>query len=178
MIQNMIKDGKIVPSKVTIKLLLQRAMQESSSDKFLIDGFPRNEENHSAFESVESWKLCAQFNHWRCADWNRARICTVFFIVQKKRWSGAFWARIRDEKMITLIQFGRGLRFTWNLVSRWSSITTLRGKLERLPRQYFLENVDALARGEASIPHARVVGQFSSAEARKVHEVVDPRSHG
>ncbi|KAE9445331.1 hypothetical protein C3L33_22772, partial [Rhododendron williamsianum] len=48
----------------------------------------------------------------------------------------------------------------------------------RLPRQYFLENVDALARGEASIPHASVVGQFSSAEARKVHQVVDPRSHG
>ncbi|PSS30784.1 Thioredoxin-like protein [Actinidia chinensis var. chinensis] len=48
----------------------------------------------------------------------------------------------------------------------------------RLPRQYFLDNVDALARGEASIPHARVVGQFSSAESRKVHQVVDPRSHG
>ncbi|KAA8547282.1 hypothetical protein F0562_003854 [Nyssa sinensis] len=48
----------------------------------------------------------------------------------------------------------------------------------RLPRQYLLENVDALARGEASIPHARVVGQYSSAEARKVHQVVDPRSHG
>ncbi|PNY15730.1 thioredoxin-like protein HCF164 chloroplastic-like protein [Trifolium pratense] len=48
----------------------------------------------------------------------------------------------------------------------------------RLPRQYLLENVDALARGEAQIPHARVVGQYSSAEARKVHQVVDPRSHG
>lgn len=48
----------------------------------------------------------------------------------------------------------------------------------RLPRQYLLENVDALARGEASVPHARVVGQYSSAEARKVHQVVDPRSHG
>lgn len=48
----------------------------------------------------------------------------------------------------------------------------------RLPRQYLLENVDALAHGEASIPHARVVGQYSSAEARKVHQVVDPRSHG
>lgn len=48
----------------------------------------------------------------------------------------------------------------------------------RLPRQYFLENVDAIARGEASIPHARVVGQYSSAEARKVHQIVDPRSHG
>ncbi|XP_027359693.1 thioredoxin-like protein HCF164, chloroplastic isoform X2 [Abrus precatorius] len=47
----------------------------------------------------------------------------------------------------------------------------------RLPRQFLLENVDALARGEASVPHARVVGQYSSAEARKVHQVVDPRSH-
>ncbi|KAA8515790.1 hypothetical protein F0562_018599 [Nyssa sinensis] len=51
MIQNMIKEGKIVPSEVTIKLL-QRAMQENSNDKFLIDGFPRNEENRAAFESV------------------------------------------------------------------------------------------------------------------------------
>ncbi|MBA0702209.1 hypothetical protein Goari_027048 [Gossypium aridum] len=47
----------------------------------------------------------------------------------------------------------------------------------RLPRKYLQENVDALARGEASVPHARVVGQFSSAESRKVHQVVDPRSH-
>ncbi|KAL0380009.1 UNVERIFIED_CONTAM: UMP-CMP kinase [Sesamum angustifolium] len=51
MIQNMIKEGKIVPSEVTIKLL-QRAIQENGNDKFLIDGFPRNEENRAAFESV------------------------------------------------------------------------------------------------------------------------------
>lgn len=48
----------------------------------------------------------------------------------------------------------------------------------RLPKKFFQENVDALARGEASVPHARVVGQYSSAEFRKVHQVVDPRSHG
>lgn len=48
----------------------------------------------------------------------------------------------------------------------------------RLPRQYFLENVAALAKGEPSIPHARVVGQYSRAEARKLHMVSDPRSHG
>lgn len=48
----------------------------------------------------------------------------------------------------------------------------------RLPRQYLLENVDALARGKDSIPHARVVGQFSNAEARRIHQVADPRSHG
>ncbi|KAL3651164.1 UMP-CMP kinase 3 [Castilleja foliolosa] len=51
MIQNMIKEGKIVPSEVTIKLL-QRAILENGNDKFLIDGFPRNEENRAAFESV------------------------------------------------------------------------------------------------------------------------------
>lgn len=51
MIQNMIKEGKIVPSEVTIRLL-QQAMQDSGNDKFLIDGFPRNEENRAAFERV------------------------------------------------------------------------------------------------------------------------------
>ncbi|KAK4754097.1 hypothetical protein SAY87_002201 [Trapa incisa] len=48
----------------------------------------------------------------------------------------------------------------------------------RLPREYLLENVAALARGESSVPHARVVGQYTSTEARRVHQVVDPRSHG
>ncbi|XP_075491908.1 UMP-CMP kinase 3-like [Primulina tabacum] len=51
LIDNMIKEGKIVPSEVTIKLL-QRAIQENGNHKFLIDGFPRNEENRAAFESV------------------------------------------------------------------------------------------------------------------------------
>ncbi|KGN56668.1 UMP-CMP kinase 3 [Cucumis sativus] len=51
MIQNMIKEGKIVPSEVTIKLL-QRAIEETGNEKFLIDGFPRNEENRAAFEVV------------------------------------------------------------------------------------------------------------------------------
>ncbi|KAJ8424665.1 hypothetical protein Cgig2_003099 [Carnegiea gigantea] len=51
MIQNMIKEGKIVPAAVTIKLL-QKAIQGSGNDKFLIDGFPRNEENRAAFESI------------------------------------------------------------------------------------------------------------------------------
>ena len=53
MIQSIIKEGKIVPSEVTVKLL-QHAMQESENDKFLIDGFPRNEENRETFESVVS----------------------------------------------------------------------------------------------------------------------------
>ncbi|KAK4758648.1 hypothetical protein SAY87_019949 [Trapa incisa] len=51
MIQNMIKEGKIVPSEVTIRLL-QKAILQSGNDKFLIDGFPRNEENRAAFEVI------------------------------------------------------------------------------------------------------------------------------
>ncbi|CAN4103979.1 unnamed protein product [Withania somnifera] len=48
----------------------------------------------------------------------------------------------------------------------------------RLPKQYLLENVDALARGKETIPYSRAVGQYTSAESRKVHQVSDPRSHG
>lgn len=49
----MINEGNIVPSEVTVKLL-ERAMEESGNDKFLIDGFPRNDENRAAFEAVVS----------------------------------------------------------------------------------------------------------------------------
>lgn len=47
----MIEDGKIVPSEVTVRLL-QKAMEKSKSDKFLIDGFPRSDENRAVFERV------------------------------------------------------------------------------------------------------------------------------
>ncbi|XP_021634659.1 UMP-CMP kinase 3 isoform X2 [Manihot esculenta] len=45
------EEGKIVPSEITMKLL-QQAMQQSEKKKFLIDGFPRNEENRTAFENT------------------------------------------------------------------------------------------------------------------------------
>nr|XP_018674621.1 PREDICTED: UMP-CMP kinase 3-like isoform X4 [Musa acuminata subsp. malaccensis]XP_018674622.1 PREDICTED: UMP-CMP kinase 3-like isoform X4 [Musa acuminata subsp. malaccensis]XP_018674623.1 PREDICTED: UMP-CMP kinase 3-like isoform X4 [Musa acuminata subsp. malaccensis] len=51
MIQNMMNEGKIIPPEVTIKLL-RRAMLDSANDKFLIDGFPRDEENRAAFENI------------------------------------------------------------------------------------------------------------------------------
>ncbi|KAG0556455.1 hypothetical protein KC19_11G054900 [Ceratodon purpureus] len=51
MIKNMIKDGKIVPSEVTVRLLL-KAMEDSKGEKFLIDGFPRNDENRAVFERM------------------------------------------------------------------------------------------------------------------------------
>ncbi|XP_010673482.1 UMP-CMP kinase 3 isoform X2 [Beta vulgaris subsp. vulgaris] len=51
MIQEFKKEGKLVPSEVVVKLL-QQAMQKSRNRNFLIDGFPRNEENRVAAEKM------------------------------------------------------------------------------------------------------------------------------
>ncbi|KAK4489444.1 hypothetical protein RD792_005253, partial [Penstemon davidsonii] len=51
MILNTIREGKIVPSEVTVKLI-KNAIESSDNDRFLIDGFPRTEENRVAFERV------------------------------------------------------------------------------------------------------------------------------
>ncbi|XP_057749006.1 UMP-CMP kinase isoform X1 [Arachis stenosperma] len=51
MILNTIKEGRIVPSEVTVKLILKE-MESSDNHKFLIDGFPRSEENRIAFEKI------------------------------------------------------------------------------------------------------------------------------
>lgn len=53
MILNTIREGKIVPSEVTVKLI-RREMESSDNHKFLIDGFPRSEENRAAFEQIVS----------------------------------------------------------------------------------------------------------------------------
>ena len=54
MVADMIKQGQIVPSHVTISLL-QKAMADSKQSKVLIDGFPRNDENRAAYET----QVCA-----------------------------------------------------------------------------------------------------------------------
>lgn len=44
MIATMIKEGKIVPAEVTVRLLesaMQKAMKEKGITSFVIDGFPR-----------------------------------------------------------------------------------------------------------------------------------------
>lgn len=54
MVAEMIKQGQIVPSEVTVNLLLD-AMRESGKDRFLIDGFPRNKENRDAWETTAGY---------------------------------------------------------------------------------------------------------------------------
>eukprot|EP01026_Neomeris_dumetosa_P054747 TRINITY_DN4936_c0_g1_i11.p3 TRINITY_DN4936_c0_g1~~TRINITY_DN4936_c0_g1_i11.p3 ORF type:complete len:211 (-),score=19.87 TRINITY_DN4936_c0_g1_i11:270-902(-) len=51
MVAQMMQEGKIVPSEVTIGLL-RKAMDESGKTRFLIDGFPRNMENRDSYERV------------------------------------------------------------------------------------------------------------------------------
>lgn len=51
MILEIIKEGKIVPSEVTVKLI-QKAINSRKNHKFLIDGFPRTEENRLAYEQI------------------------------------------------------------------------------------------------------------------------------
>ncbi|PUZ62522.1 hypothetical protein GQ55_4G364900 [Panicum hallii var. hallii] len=53
MIKNMMHEGKLVPSELIVKLLF-KAMLQSGNDKFLVDGFPRNEENRQAYDSIIS----------------------------------------------------------------------------------------------------------------------------
>ncbi|GAB2265366.1 Probable UMP-CMP kinase 2 [Dionaea muscipula] len=51
MILDTIKEGKIVPSEVTVKLI-KKAIKSRENHKFLIDGFPRTEENRLAYERI------------------------------------------------------------------------------------------------------------------------------
>ena len=49
LINEYIRDGRIVPVEITVALL-KRAMAESGNTKFLIDGFPRN------FDNLQGWQ--------------------------------------------------------------------------------------------------------------------------
>lgn len=46
-------DGKIVPVEITVNLL-KKAMEAEgwASKRYLIDGFPRNQDNQTGFEKV------------------------------------------------------------------------------------------------------------------------------
>jgi UMP-CMP kinase len=60
MIKEYIKDGKIVPVEVTVRLL-KKAMAESGKQRFLIDGFPRNTNNVDGWNSVMGDSVELQF---------------------------------------------------------------------------------------------------------------------
>ena len=55
LINSKISAGELVPSSITVKLLenaINKAYQETQCSKFLIDGFPRGQENMQAWEAT------------------------------------------------------------------------------------------------------------------------------
>jgi UMP-CMP kinase len=48
-----INEGKIVPVEVTVRLI-KKAMEVSGASKFLVDGFPRNEDNLQGWMRVSA----------------------------------------------------------------------------------------------------------------------------
>ena len=53
LILDIIKEGRIVPSEITVELI-RKAMEAKNAKRVLIDGFPRCEENRIAFEKIVS----------------------------------------------------------------------------------------------------------------------------
>ncbi|KAI8129318.1 hypothetical protein FF38_13003 [Lucilia cuprina] len=60
LIEDYIRNGKIVPVEVTCSLL-EAAMTKSGKNKFLIDGFPRNQDNLDGWNRQMSDKVDFQF---------------------------------------------------------------------------------------------------------------------
>jgi len=60
LIEKHIRDGTIVPVEITCSLI-ERAMQVSASNNFLIDGFPRNQDNLEGWERQMSEKATVLF---------------------------------------------------------------------------------------------------------------------
>ncbi|KAI4296976.1 hypothetical protein L6164_036889 [Bauhinia variegata] len=61
MIEEYKKEGKLVPSEI-VATVLEKAMKKSKTNKFLVDGFPRNQENLATAENI----VC--FSFYRCRD--------------------------------------------------------------------------------------------------------------
>lgn len=60
LIENYIKEGKIVPVEITCSLL-EQAMKQSGKENFLIDGFPRNQDNLEGWSRVMADKVNLKF---------------------------------------------------------------------------------------------------------------------
>lgn len=60
LIENYIREGKIVPVEITCSLL-ENAINSSGKDKFLVDGFPRNQNNLDGWNKAMAEKVQLQF---------------------------------------------------------------------------------------------------------------------
>ncbi|XP_051556527.1 UMP-CMP kinase-like isoform X2 [Myxocyprinus asiaticus] len=111
LIDNYIKDGKIVPVEITISLL-KKAMEETmkvdeNKFRFLIDGFPRNQDNLQGWNTVMDEKADVRFvlffdcsNEWMTAATRWA---------DRRQSSGPWWT----ERPTMFSVNGRGLPRPW-----------------------------------------------------------------
>jgi UMP-CMP kinase len=68
MIDTMIENGEIVPGEITIGLIIQ-AIDNTKTDKFIIDGFPRNIENYQVFaEHLAPYSNIINLLHFECPE--------------------------------------------------------------------------------------------------------------
>ncbi len=61
LIEDRIKNGLIVPSEITVGLLMQAMERSTHSNKFLIDGFPRDMGNQTLLEEIMAKDCEVQF---------------------------------------------------------------------------------------------------------------------
>jgi len=63
LIESLISEGKLVPSKITVRLLQQAIEKElaKGNKRFLIDGFPRNQENLDVWNEAVGSTAVVQF---------------------------------------------------------------------------------------------------------------------
>jgi UMP-CMP kinase len=68
MIDTMIENGEIVPGEITIGLIIQ-AIDNAKTDKFIIDGFPRNIDNYNIFsEHLAPYSNIINLLHFECPE--------------------------------------------------------------------------------------------------------------
>ncbi|XP_045481637.1 UMP-CMP kinase-like [Harmonia axyridis] len=60
LIENYIREGKIVPVEITCSLL-EKAIEDSGKEKFLIDGFPRSKNNLDGWNNTAAKRINLSF---------------------------------------------------------------------------------------------------------------------
>ncbi|CAD6264381.1 unnamed protein product [Miscanthus lutarioriparius] len=68
LILDIIKEGRIVPSDITVELI-RKTMETKNAKRALIDGFPRCDENRIAFEKItQDFGIGIGYPQFRCLD--------------------------------------------------------------------------------------------------------------
>ncbi|KAF5292816.1 hypothetical protein FQA39_LY13861 [Lamprigera yunnana] len=119
LIENYIREGKIVPVDITCGLLEHAMEEEASNDKFLIDGFPRNDDNLEGWSRRVADKVHLLFVlYFNCP----AEICTARCLMRGATGSGR-----SDDNLDSLRKrFNTYIKETQPIVDYYRSLDLLR----------------------------------------------------